>query len=212
MKFFRHYKNKPYKYLGEVKHSETLEDLVLYECLYQNVASKLWVRPKTMFFENVQLDGKETPRFKKIPLEIKTFNSVGSNEIKLIAPLIEKAFGDWDENWFMATFSCHTKYLLLIGYIDNQAVAFKLGYENDKTEFYSWLGAVIPDYRGLGFASQLMTTQHLWCKQQGYKRILTKTQNRFRDMLILNLRHGFDVIGTHESQDKGLKIILQKNL
>ncbi len=31
MKLFRHYKNKPYKYIGTAKHSETLEDMVIYE-------------------------------------------------------------------------------------------------------------------------------------------------------------------------------------
>lgn len=36
LKLYRHYKNKPYKYLGPVRHSETLENLVLYESLYEN--------------------------------------------------------------------------------------------------------------------------------------------------------------------------------
>lgn len=52
-----------YKVLGLVKHSETLEDLVLYEALYENPHGKLWVRPKEMFFEEVEREGKKFPRF-----------------------------------------------------------------------------------------------------------------------------------------------------
>lgn len=62
---YQHYKGKQYRVIGEVKHSETLEDLVLYEPLYDSI-SKYWVRPKKMFEEEVEIDGKKTPRFKFI--------------------------------------------------------------------------------------------------------------------------------------------------
>jgi hypothetical protein len=52
-----------YQVVGVAKHSETLEELVVYECLYDNPRSKLWVRPKKMFMETVILNGKEVPRF-----------------------------------------------------------------------------------------------------------------------------------------------------
>ena len=53
-----------YQVLGVAKHSETLEDLVVYECLYDNPRSKLWVRPMKMFLEEVEINGKKVPRFK----------------------------------------------------------------------------------------------------------------------------------------------------
>lgn len=53
-----------YKVIGLAKHSETLEDLVVYECLYDNPKSKLWVRPLKMFTEEIELNGKKLPRFK----------------------------------------------------------------------------------------------------------------------------------------------------
>lgn len=53
-----------YKVIGTAKHYETLEDLVIYECLYENPQSKLWVRPMKMFLEEVELNGKKIPRFK----------------------------------------------------------------------------------------------------------------------------------------------------
>ena len=52
-----------YRVIGEALHSETLEELVIYECLYENPQSKIWIRPKVMFLETVLLNGKTVPRF-----------------------------------------------------------------------------------------------------------------------------------------------------
>lgn len=52
-----------YRVLGVAKHSETLEEFVVYECLYDNPESKLWVRPAKMFEEKVEVNGKMVPRF-----------------------------------------------------------------------------------------------------------------------------------------------------
>lgn len=62
---YRHYKGNDYEVIGIAKHSETLEDHVVYRALYGDHG--LWVRPKTMFMEMVRIDGKEVPRFKKLP-------------------------------------------------------------------------------------------------------------------------------------------------
>ncbi len=63
---YRHYKGQEYRVLGVAKHSETLEDLVLYEALYENALAKLWVRPLSMFTERVNVNGKTVPRFEYI--------------------------------------------------------------------------------------------------------------------------------------------------
>lgn len=63
---YRHYKGKEYRVIGVAKHSETLEDLVVYEALYDNELSKLWIRPLKMFTEMVEVDGKSVPRFEYI--------------------------------------------------------------------------------------------------------------------------------------------------
>jgi hypothetical protein len=61
---YRHSKSgNLYRVIGIAKHSETLEDLVVYECLYDNPKSKLWVRPLTMFLEEVEIEDKTVPRF-----------------------------------------------------------------------------------------------------------------------------------------------------
>lgn len=55
-----------YRVIGVAKNSETLEDFVVYETLYENPKSKLWIRPMEMFLEEVEINGKKVPRFKFI--------------------------------------------------------------------------------------------------------------------------------------------------
>ncbi|HEY8343405.1 MAG TPA: GNAT family N-acetyltransferase [Calditerricola sp.] len=45
-------------------------------------------------------------------------------------------------------------------------------------------------YRRRGIATELMKRQHAWCRRHGYQTIRTHTKNKWREMLILNLRHG----------------------
>lgn len=58
---YRHYKGNMYEVLGVAKHSETEEAYVVYRALYGEQG--LWIRPKHMFLELVQVDGREVPRF-----------------------------------------------------------------------------------------------------------------------------------------------------
>ncbi len=58
---YRHYKGGHYEVLGVVRHSESLEPMVLYKPLDEDVG--LWVRPYTMFLETVIHDGREQLRF-----------------------------------------------------------------------------------------------------------------------------------------------------
>jgi len=52
-----------YKVHFVAKHSETLEELVVYEALYDNKESKYWVRPLLDFQKEVEINGKKVPRF-----------------------------------------------------------------------------------------------------------------------------------------------------
>ncbi len=61
---YKHYKGHFYEVVDFARHSETLEDMVVYRQLYGEGA--LWVRPKAMFLETVTIDGKTIPRFEKI--------------------------------------------------------------------------------------------------------------------------------------------------
>lgn len=58
---YRHFKGNDYAVLYLAKHSETLEDLVVYRQLYGD--GSVWVRPASMFLEEVEVDGNKIPRF-----------------------------------------------------------------------------------------------------------------------------------------------------
>lgn len=63
---YKHYKGNIYEVIGVAKHSETLEEMVVYKATYQKEGSNLWVRPLKMFNEMVVVHGVEQRRFEKI--------------------------------------------------------------------------------------------------------------------------------------------------
>lgn len=103
---------------------------------------------------------------------------------------------------------------LLVAYaiFQDQVIGFKIGYELEENKYYSWLGGVDAKYRGKGIASRLMEIQHEYIKEKGYRVVRTKTMNKWRDMLILNIKHGFDVKETYIDEKGRHKIILEKKL
>ncbi|HBG81231.1 TPA: DUF1653 domain-containing protein [candidate division CPR2 bacterium] len=66
---YLHYKGKEYEVIGVARNSETFEELVIYRGLFESPEyglTALWVRPKSMFLEDVGVDGKKVPRFKLV--------------------------------------------------------------------------------------------------------------------------------------------------
>ena len=61
---YEHYKKKYYEVIDVARHSETLEYMVFYRMLADDFG--LWVRPLSMFLEQVNFEGKDVPRFKFI--------------------------------------------------------------------------------------------------------------------------------------------------
>lgn len=59
---YKHFKGGEYEVIGVARHSETLEEMVV----YKNEKGEIWVRPLEMFLEEVELNGQKVPRFKYI--------------------------------------------------------------------------------------------------------------------------------------------------
>ena len=59
---YKHFKGSKYEVIGLARHSETLEELVI----YYDSKKQLWVRLAKMFLEEVEIGGKKVPRFKYI--------------------------------------------------------------------------------------------------------------------------------------------------
>jgi len=54
---------KEYRLIEVGKHTESMENLVLYEALYKNETSQLWARPVPMWEGEMEIEGKKVPRF-----------------------------------------------------------------------------------------------------------------------------------------------------
>jgi len=58
---YKHFKGHVYKVIGTAKHSETLEEQVVYVSISDD--NDIWVRPANMFLDMVERDGKRFQRF-----------------------------------------------------------------------------------------------------------------------------------------------------
>ncbi|MGL5830710.1 MAG: DUF1653 domain-containing protein [Candidatus Altimarinota bacterium] len=66
---YRHYKGQEYLIIGLARHSDTLEEFVVYQGLYDSQEfgqQPLWIRPKNIFEETVEINGEKIPRFTHI--------------------------------------------------------------------------------------------------------------------------------------------------
>ncbi len=61
---YRHFKGNEYEVVGIATHSESMEPMVVYRALYGEQG--LWVRPLSMWTEQVERDGYCGPRFQYI--------------------------------------------------------------------------------------------------------------------------------------------------
>ncbi|QTN01415.1 GNAT family N-acetyltransferase [Sediminibacillus dalangtanensis] len=124
--------------------------------------------------------------------------------------LHDSIFGDADK---LAGKIKKRQYLLFTLAFDlGTVIGYKIGYPVDEKKFYSWLGGVSTDYRNMGIASALMQHQHVYLREKGYDRVQTKTMNRWRSMLLLNIKTGFDITDTYLDKKGELKIVLEKEL
>jgi GNAT superfamily N-acetyltransferase len=90
---------------------------------------------------------------------------------------------------------------------------YKVGFQHSPEIFYSWIGGVVTSYRRLGIATRLMETQHTMVKAMGYKFVRTSTKNKYREMLLLNIKFGFDITGVQKKlRENDLSIVLEKEL
>ena len=69
---YRHFKGNEYQVLYLARHSETMEEMVVYRALYGEQG--IWVRPARMWNETVERDGKTYPRFTKIEDSVLTIS------------------------------------------------------------------------------------------------------------------------------------------
>ncbi|MCB0392559.1 MAG: GNAT family N-acetyltransferase [Bdellovibrionales bacterium] len=146
--------------------------------------------------------------------QIQLIENPNTSELLEIKELFLEIFDEWKESWVLGTVQCHNRVCLIkvMSADQKQVVGFKLGYAVSPRTFYSWLGGVAPTFRGQGLARETIVHLTKWCQKNGYEKITTKSMNKFKPMMILNLKMGFDIVGTEVDQDGKDQVLFEKKL
>jgi len=103
-------------------------------------------------------------------------------------------------------------HLILIAYSNQTPIGFKVGYEKEGY-FYSWMGAILPNYRRLNAATLLAEKQEAWAMKQGYPHVTFKTRNHLKSMLLFAIKRGFHILAVEEREQlEEYRILLRKFL
>jgi GNAT superfamily N-acetyltransferase len=112
-----------------------------------------------------------------------------------IVSVAERVFTIAEESYIAWRFRSMPDFSVFCALDGDDIVGFKAGYAMTQAKYYSWLGGVLPDYRGKGVASALMNQQHDWLAKRHYQTVETAVNQENRAMAQLNIRHGFEVCG-----------------
>lgn len=129
-----------------------------------------------------------------------------------ILVVYKSIFDDYKLDFFKNRIHQKEDLLTILCYLQNQIVGFKIGYRYNNTTFYSWVGGVLPKQRNKGIAKHLAQLQEQKVKDKGYEKIRTKSMNRFKPMMILNLKNGFDIKTMYTNDVGQTKIVFEKEL
>ncbi len=134
------------------------------------------------------------------------------NILQDMIDLYSNIFKDADIIFFTQRIEAQPELYSILAYDTDALVGYKMGYPYDKHTFYSWIGGVLSPYRQRGIAKQLAHLQEHWAKEHGFAKLRTKSMNRFRAMMILNLKNGFNITNVYTNARGQTKIVFEKSL
>ena len=137
-------------------------------------------------------------------------NIPNKNILDLLLNCYTSIFEDAVQEFFIQRIHEKENILSVLAFHNKQLVGFKIGYRYNSNTFYSWIGGVLPKYRANGIAAQLANLQEYWVKNNGYKKLRTKSMNRYKPMLILNIKNDFDIIQVYTNDSGQTKIVFEK--
>lgn len=132
--------------------------------------------------------------------------------IQQLLRVYDQLFEDAKLDFFVERIHSKQDLIINLCYHNSELIGFKLGYQYNENTLYSWVGGVLPGYRKKGIAQKLMELQHQAGKEKGYQKVRTKSMNRFKPMIILNLKNGFDIKQVYTNDSGQTKIIFEKDL
>ena len=213
---YRHYKGNLYEVIDIARHSESLEEMVVYRAI--NDAKQLWVRPLVMFIENVEIDGKTIPRFEyvnkkidepfgadKLPPNCGLYEVTAQQADILNASLIQYNHKQVD---YKVEKSSERNYLIK----DNEGnmIAGIRGDFYYNTCLYISILFVGDDYRKQGLGSILLKFMERQAAQRGIELIHIDTfAFQAKDFYLM---HGYEIFGVLDGCPKGSKRYYFKKL
>ncbi len=84
---------------------------------------------------------------------------------------------------------------LLVALIDERHAGFVIGFELTPTTYFCWVCGILPDFRRLGIATQLMQAHQAWAQEHHYRTVRFECQNQHRPMLHVAITEGFELVG-----------------
>ena len=149
-----------------------------------------------------------------ISMDIKFFDKLNDETVEDLFELAGLVFSDpKPKDKFRKELESKFNISIFIAYEKEKAVGYKIGFERSKRIYYSWVGGIHPDYRKQGIAKKLMDLQHDHARKLGYEVVSTYSDNRYKPMMIFNLKSGFDICGSIKSTgDDYLTVYMEKDL
>lgn len=140
--------------------------------------------------------------------------AVGSDELQLITDLYNQIFAPpQDEEFFRRRFEGRYNVSMMISELDERPVGLIIGFELMPTTYFNWICGVMPDFRRLSIATQLIQAQQAWAQDHHYHVVRFECQNQHRPMLHVAITEGYDLVGMRWDTASGNNVaIFEKDL
>ena len=129
-----------------------------------------------------------------------------------ILQVYKSIFDDYKIDFFKSRIDKKEDVLIVLCYNSDMLVGFKIGYRYNETTFYSWVGGVLLSFRQKGIAKHLAKLQEENVITKRYSKMRTKSMNRFKPMMILNLKNGFNIVQVYTNDIGQTKVVFEKEL
>lgn len=121
---------------------------------------------------------------------------VGPGELGLMAELYNQVFSPpREEEFFQRRFRGRHNVCMMVAMLDDRHVGFTVGFELMPSTYFSWLCGVLPEFRRLSIATQLIRAQSAWAEDHEYTTLRFECQNQHRPMLHVAISEGYDLVG-----------------
>lgn len=118
-----------------------------------------------------------------------------------------------DSELFTRRFMGRHNVLTLLARVEEKPVGFWIGFELKPGVFYHWLGAVVPDARRAGIASQLHDALESWSREQDYEHLRCECLNAQEEFIHFAVSAGYTIVGVRwDSTHADNMVIFEKSI